>query len=132
MSHRSKLIVSVLLLSKICQRFNEGGKPYTAVELKQATDVPVSIVRDLLHDLVEANILIEIISDKQVDDMRFQPAISIDKITVGYMVDCLESTGKWDLTEDVKCQTEKPSMASLVEIRKQYIDNLNVFELKDM
>lgn len=132
MSHRSQLLIAVMMMSRICKRFSEGKTPYTAVELKQDTNIPVSVVRDILRKLVEANLLTEIIGDKQDVDMRFQPAISIEKITVGYLVDSLESTGKWDMTDDMRCTLQSETLAPVYEIHKRYIADLGTFELKDM
>lgn len=132
MSHRSQLLIAVMMMSRICKRFSEGKTPYTAVELKQDTNIPVSVVRDILRKLVEANLLTEIIGDKQDVDMRFQPAISIEKITVGYLVDSLESTGKWDMTDDMRCTLQSETLVPVYEIRKRYIADLSSFELKDM
>ena len=49
-SHRYRLLMSAVLLSKICNRFVEGKKPYTALELKLETNIPIRVTNDLLYN----------------------------------------------------------------------------------
>ena len=52
-SHRYRLMLCVILASKVCKRFEQGGKPYTALDLKLETGIPVRIVNDLLYELMQ-------------------------------------------------------------------------------
>lgn len=63
-------MLCVILASRICKRFEEGGKPFTALDLKLMTGIPIRITTDLLYELVRVGLLTEITSDDK-DDYKF-------------------------------------------------------------
>lgn len=133
MSHRYKLMLSLILMSKICKRFESGGRPYKATELKKETGIPLSIVRDLLYEMTKANLLTEINSVEHTSESRFQPSRPINQLTVGHVVDNLESTGVWDVEFDLKSIVSESSFwKDVLDKRKQYIKDLRSFEMKDI
>lgn len=133
MSHRYKLMLSLILMSKICKRFDSGGRPYKATELKKETGIPLSIVRDLLYEMTKANLLTEINSVEHTSESRFQPSRPINQLTVGHVVDNLESTGVWDVEFDLKSiVSESRFWKDVLDKRKQYIKDLRSFEMKDI
>ena len=56
-SHRYRLLLSTVLMSKICERKDQEQPAYTAFQLKMVTGLPIRIVSDLLHDMVDAGLL---------------------------------------------------------------------------
>ena len=96
-SHRYKLLMSALLMSKICQRFANGQRAYSAYELRRLTNIPIRIVNDLLFKLAEAKMVIEVSSDEKGATSVFVPAESLDNLSVGVMIDRLEAQGSWKL-----------------------------------
>ena len=100
-SHRYKLLMSALLMSKICQRFANGQRAYSAYELRRLTNIPIRIVNDLLYELIDAKLLIEISGDEKGETSRFMPAEDISNLTYGILVDRLESKGHWKIDLDV-------------------------------
>jgi len=106
MSHRYRMMLSALLLSLICKRFAEGRKPYTALELKLATNIPIRITSELLYDMVQARLILETVStDEKGEDPVYLPAESLDKLTVGTMIDRLEAQGSWKLDINLREHT---------------------------
>lgn len=133
MSHNDKTILSILLLSKICKRFYVGAEPYTAVELRDETKIPLSVIRDILNSMTRVNLLTEIVGQKSVSDSRFQPALSIDKITVGKVIDIQNGYGEHLVNVDVPSMFENAERyRQLIELRDKHIVELESFELKDM
>lgn len=99
MSHRYRLMLSALLLSLICKRFDQGRKPYTALQLKNALNIPMRLIQQLLFDMAEAGLLIESVSsDEKGDEQYYMPAMSIDSLSVGTLIDRLEALGNWQPT----------------------------------
>ena len=70
-SHRYRLMLCALLMSRICKRFAEGRKPYSVLELRKETNIPIRFVNDLLYELIDANLLIEVTSDEKGEESRF-------------------------------------------------------------
>jgi membrane protein len=132
-SHRYKMLLSAMLLSKICKRFAEGKKPFSALELKLETGIPIRITNDLLDDLRRVNLVaISGMADAAADTPRYQPAEALQNITLGTMVDRLESIGSWSLNIDLHALISSPEWASVYSKRKEYFDNLRQTYLKDL
>ncbi|SET06841.1 YihY/virulence factor BrkB family protein [Prevotella sp. kh1p2] len=133
LSHRYRLLLSALLLSRICKRFAQGKKPYTALELKLETEIPIRITSDLLHDMVKVNLITENHQGDSGDaEPVFQPAESLDNITMGTMVDRLESAGRWKLDIDLDRMMSNESWARFYGLRKKYLDDLRSVPLAEL
>ena len=86
-SHRYRLMLCALLMSRICKRFAEGRKPYSVLELRKETNIPIRFVNDLLYELIDANLLIEVTSDEKGEESRFMPSEDLSNLTLGTMID---------------------------------------------
>lgn len=130
-SHRYRLMLSVMLGSLICKRFEEGGKPYTALELKLETGIPVRIVNDLLYDLTRMHIIIEVTGDEKGEISCYQPAEPTSRLSVGLLIDRLESQGRWSLELDLH-KFASENWKHVIKSRSDYLDNQRGILLKDM
>lgn len=132
-SHRYRLMMSALLLNKICKRFAEGRKPYSALELKQETGIPIRVTTDLLHDMVKIHLLSESIGGKRSDDeVLYQPAEDLERITVGVLVDRLEATGSWRLDLDLHLHLDSVAWRQVMQSREQYFGQLRMIKVQDL
>jgi membrane protein len=130
-SHRYKILLNALLLSRICKRFANGQRPLSALELSSETTVPIRIVNDLLYEQIAAGLVIEITGDEKGETSRFMPAEDIKNLTLGAMVDRLESHGAWKIDLDVsELFSEKWSRA--MELRSNYLHNARNILLQDL
>jgi len=133
LSHRYRMLLSAMLLSRICKRFEEGKKPFTALELKLETGIPIRITNDLLYDLRHVNLItISGMENSASDALYFQPAEALPNITLGAMVDRLESMGSWSLNIDLHALISSPVWSSIYNKRREYLDNLRQIQLKDL
>jgi membrane protein len=130
-SHRYKLLMASLLMSKICQRFAKGQRAYSAYELRGLTNIPIRIVNDLLYELIDAKLLIEISGDEKGETSRFMPAEDISHMTYGMMVDRLESKGRWKIELDVS-ELFKGEWAKAIELRREYLRGARNIKLQDL
>ena len=130
-SHRYRLMLSVILASKICRRFEDGGKPYTALALKLETGIPVRIVNDLLYEMTNVHVLIEVTSDEKGEESFFLPAEPNSRLSVGTLVDRLESQGKWALELDMH-MLDSANWRSIIKARSAYLDSQHGILLKDV
>ena len=96
-SHRYQLMISALLMSRICKRFADGKAAPSTDDLRKETGIPIRIVNDLLFKLTEAKLVIEVSSDEKGGISTFVPAESLENLSVGVMVDRLEAQGRWTL-----------------------------------
>ena len=130
-SHRYRMMLSVMLAGLICKRFEEGGRPYTALELKLETGIPVRIVNDLLYDLTRVHIIIEVTSDEKGEISCYQPAEPTSRLSVGLLIDRLESQGKWSLELDLH-KLASSNWKHIIKSRSDYLDSQRRILLKDV
>lgn len=131
LSHRYKMLLSLVLASRICRNFSEGGKPLSALKLKLATGIPIRIVNDLLYQLVQINILTEIPGGDKDGESLYQPAECITRLSVGTLIDRMEAQGKWSLTIDVK-QLSSTAWKKIIAERNAYLNSQCEVLLKDL
>lgn len=130
-SHRYRMMLCGLLMGKVCRRFAQGAKPYTALELREKTGMPIRVVNDLLFDLIEAGLLIELSSDEKGATSRFMPAESLANLSLGVMVDRLESKGKWSL-EISQDQLRGDAWLKALEARTLYLKQARDIPLEQL
>ncbi len=130
-SHRYRLMMSAIILSKICKRFAEGKKPYTALGLKLDTNIPIRITNDLLNNMVKVNLISEYSTGCDCE-LVYQPAEALANITVGALIDRLESYGKWKLNIDLHEQLSSENWGMVNVLRKQYLRDLRNIQVKDL
>lgn len=131
-SHRYKILLSAIILSKIAKRFEEGKVSYTALEIKIDTGLPVRIVHQLLSDMQRAQLLICSRHDEKDEEARYYPAICLSKLTVGFMLDRLEAIDGWKLEFNLQEHVNTPQWRHLLTIRKKYLSELRRIPLQDL
>ena len=130
-SHRYRMMLCAILLSRICQRFSQGRKPCTADELRQETAIPIRIVNDLLYRLGECRLVIEVSPDEKGETSMYVPAESLSNLSVGVMIDRLEAQGKWKLDLPVSDLLSQ-EWAKTIGMRSNYLRNLKSIKLEEL
>ncbi len=130
-SHRYKLMLSALLMSRICKRFAEGPNSYSAMELRKETNIPIRFVYDLLYEMIDAKLLIEINNDEKAEESHFMPAEDIKNMTVGTLIDRLESRGTWKIDLDMS-QMLTDEWKKALNARAIYLKDCQKIRLQDL
>lgn len=105
-----------LQIVKLCvDRFSKGEQALSDVQISQVMDIPIRLVRQIIFELVAGGILCEI---KGGEDKisRFQPALSVNKITIQYVVSKLDEYGNSTIALDN------------LEHLRQFKDSLKIFQ----
>jgi len=131
LSFRYRMLLSAELMTLICRHFEQGEKPYTALELKLETGIPIRITQDLLYDLTRAGLLNEVAGDKKAEETAYQPAVATDRLSVGLMVARLESLGKWGLNVNLDVLRTNCARRAL-RLRNDYLKRMNDVLFKDL
>ena len=93
---------SILIASIVVKRFERGERPLTQEEISNRYRIPVKLTGQILTLLVETKILAETAVDADDRIMAYQPAVDINRITVGRL---LEKIDKWTKAEkNNKCK----------------------------
>lgn len=130
-SHRYKLMICALLMSRICRRFKEGKKPYSVIELREETQIPIRFVTDLLFEMIDAGLLIEVNSDEKGEESRFIPAQDINSLTLGTLIDRLEARGTWKVDLDIS-KLLNEEWTKVLAIRKNYLSSASALKLQNL
>lgn len=130
-SHRYRIMLCAVISSRICRRFAVGQRPYTALELKVETGIPIRVVNDLLYDMIDAGILIEVSSDEKGEQSQFVPAESIENLSLGVLIDRLEAHGQWKLDMNLDALFNDNWLKAL-EMRHSYLAETRQILLKDL
>jgi len=130
-SRRYKDFLTILIASLIIKRFEvEGSQPYTADELSDENRIPIRLTTEILYLLKE----LDIIDMRAGDDeriVRYQPALDINKITVGYLMKKIDEHGSENFKIDYSDKFEDEWKA-IIETRKAMYNLSNNLLLKDL
>ena len=130
-SHRYKILLSALLMSCVCKRFVNGQRPLSALELREETHIPIRFVYELLYELTEAHLLMTVAVDEKVETMRYVPAEDVKNLSVGTMIDRLESQGQWKIDLDIS-ELLSGQWAKAIELRSNYLREARGVLLQDL
>ncbi len=130
-SHRYKIMLASLLMSRICRRFANGQKPLSALELREQTTIPIRFVNELLFDLTEAGLIVEITNDEKGETSRFMPAEDLNNLSLGVMMDRLESKGQWKIDLDIS-ELFTEEWAKAITLRSNFLRDARNIQLKDL
>ena len=95
-SYSFKRLLSLRIVHALVRNFSRAEAPWSAVQISQELEIPLRLVREILRELREAGVISQIMLD---DDRTaaYQPARSLDGITVQYVIDALEQRGVDDI-----------------------------------
>lgn len=85
-------ILLFMILHTIIKRFEIGEPPHSVSDLSEKLTIPSRMIRSILYDLTDANILTAL-NEEDTKDQKYQPAIDIHKISIEYVLSALDSSG---------------------------------------
>jgi membrane protein len=85
-------LLGLMVVHLLTRRFADGEKPHTAQEISHALEIPIRLLRKILADLVDGGIASEIKGDDDADP-AYQPAFTIDDLTVARVLNALDQRG---------------------------------------
>ena len=130
-SPRYRLIMSMMLMSHICRRFEKGEKPYTALELKLKTNIPIRVAQELLYELTSMHMVSEVTSDEKGEESVYQPAEDLAHLSVGLLIERYESAGKWEISLNLK-DADHGKWNATIANHARYIEAQKSILLKDL
>ena len=130
-SRRYKDFLVILITALIIKRFEKGEKPYTADELSDEYRIPIRLTTHILYLLKEINILIEVNYDEDGRIPHYQPAIDINQISVGYLLQKIDEFGSENFKIDINKAFKKEWNVLLKTRTDIYKPNSNLL-LKDI
>jgi len=87
-----KKALSLIIMNIVIKKFDIGEHPVSASDIATQLKVPIRLVRELLQNLKEVNLISEV-SESEKKELFYQPALDIGKITVSYVLSKIEKHG---------------------------------------
>ena len=100
-----------------------------AEEISKQYKIPIRLTKRILYELQDIHLIFETIEEKK-GDVRYLPGIDINKLTVGTLLEKLDSAGSEDFKVDR--QQYSDSWKILEHARKEYMYNNSQILLKDL
>ena len=91
-SNHYKKILSLLIAQQIIKNFSNGLPAMTANEISHKLDIPVRLVREIIYELSEVQILSEMVT-KNVKELAYQPAQDPSRFSISYVIKRLDERG---------------------------------------
>ena len=108
MSVSSKKILMLRIFHLLTKKFSLGEKPLSAHQIAHALAIPVRLVQRFLHELSDVGLVVETVKGIQ-GEVAFQPARTIENITVKFALDEYEKYGTTKIPDYQSDETERIS-----------------------
>jgi membrane protein len=104
----SKKLLILRIFHLVTKKFSLGEKPLTAGQIAHALEIPVRLVRQLLHELTDVGLVVETVRGMK-GEIAFQPGRTIENITFKVALDEYE---KYGITKIPDYQSEEADKIS--------------------
>ena len=101
----SKKTIALIITHLLVKQFTKAEGPLTAEVISSQLKIPILLVRNILYELVECNILSETVSP-DTEERAYQPAQDADNLSIAYVINQMEHLGK-DKVMDLEDQSHE-------------------------
>lgn len=114
----------------LTRAFSQGEKPLSAAEISEQLEIPVQLVRQLVHELIDVGLVVETVRGPD-HGVTFQPGRTIEGITIKEVLDVYESRGILPPSVAPSDQTEKISthLKNISDAAEKAAGNVRVKEI---
>ncbi len=92
-SQSHKKLLALLITNHFVKEFCRGEKPSDAAQVSRNLEIPIRLVRQILFELVEANVLSEVRKEAEDKEVAYQPARDVETLTIKNVSDALDDRG---------------------------------------
>lgn len=91
-SPRFKKLLSLQISHLLVKNFSKGIKPVTARQISQTLEIPIRLVNEILHELVESRVFSDTLTG-EYRELAYQPARDINGLTIQFVIEAMEKHG---------------------------------------
>ncbi len=91
-SFASKRALALKIFQLVAQKFSQGEPALNEVQIAEHLEIPVRLVRQLLHELMEVGLVVETLSGEK-HQIAYQPARSVEHLTDREIYEAYERCG---------------------------------------
>lgn len=88
----SKKVLMLRIFHLLTKRFTSGEKPLSANQIAYALEIPLQLVRQILHELIDVGLVVETVKGIK-GEVAFQPGRTIENVTIQHALDEYEKCG---------------------------------------
>jgi membrane protein len=107
-SASSKKLLMLRIFHLLTKKFSLGDKPLSGAQISHELEIPVRLVRQLLHELTDVGLVVETVRGIK-SEIGFQPGRTIENITVKVALDEYEKYGMTKIPDYRSEEAEKIS-----------------------
>lgn len=96
LSHSLKRLLALRIMHLVIARFIDGIRDLDTATISVKMDAPVQLVNQVIYELVESGLVSEVKLAEE-GTVVYQPAQDPDRLTIKYVIDCLEQNGREDI-----------------------------------
>ncbi len=118
-------LLTLRVVNLLARNFANGGKALSAIELSRELEIPIRLLRDILNDLVESNMVSQI-KTGEGKVLSYHPGCDINLLTIRYVLDNLDKKGSEDIpvAQTKELTRIKNSLKGFGELIEKSSDNL--------
>ena len=113
--------VAIVIMTIIVKRFEQQSPPLTLPDFAALYHMPSRLVTELISEMSEAGLVSIVYSETDKDQHAYQPAMDINKISVGLVLDRLNKLGTTEFIPNFKTEFA-PVIKVVADAVKDIID----------
>ena len=120
-----KKLLSLQITTLLVKSFSSGGPPLTEAQVSEALKAPIRLVRTLLHELTESNVIVDVHPEEGAVS-AYLPACDTGMLSVMYVIEALEARGtdSVPIAETMESERLATALQSLRETVEKSPENL--------
>lgn len=130
-SNNYKWRLTLAVMTVAVQRFEREQKPLTPHQIAVEYDLPISLVSDSVHKLIDCGLLLKIMVKGNDDEPGVSPALPTEKITLGLVLEKMGANGSANFIPSFNKRFARLSEAVL-NLRNQTISAGNNVSLSSL
>lgn len=123
--------LTVAVMTVAVQRFMNQKPPLSTHQIAVAYGLPITLVNDAAHKLVEAKLLQQVVANGSTSQPALSPAIDPSGITVGTVMERLGATGTTNFIPLFNSRFANLS-SSLLTLRQKCVEDASAIKLIDI
>jgi len=125
-SYDYRRLLHLYIIQTIVINFKNNAKPLCSYNISHKLEIPIYLVKSILFDLHDANLISELLTDKD-KEIAYQPAFDINEMTIKKIIDTLETKGSNNIPI-----SETVNYDSIKEIMDNYREGINNTKLSTL
>ncbi len=117
-SHKTKRLLSLQIMSALVKRFAAGEPALTAAQISDEFDIPIRLVEEILFELTAVGLISEV-REAVYKESSYQPARDISHLTVFFVSDVLDKKGTGEVPV-----VRTPDLIKLQEALQSFEDQI--------